>query len=110
MKTQVKKTGLLTVQEVAAHLAVSPRTVYRLMKDYRMPAYRIGGQWRFKLEAIEAWMGESDAQLTESDFKAPPIEKKPALGSCQQGGGTESRRAVTAGGGNGTTRAVGTTV
>jgi excisionase family DNA binding protein len=106
MKPQVRKTGLLTVQDVATHLAVSPRTVYRLMKDYRLPAYRIGGQWRFKLEAIEAWMGEADVQLTEAEFKATPIETKPAPGSRQQGGGLESRRAVSAGGGNGMTRAV----
>ena len=107
MKPQVRKAGLLTVQEVATHLAVSPRTVYRLMKDYRLPAYRIGGQWRFKLEAIEAWMGEADIPLTESEFKPPTVEKQPSLGSRQQGGGHESRRAASsAGGGNGSTRAV----
>lgn len=67
MKIRVRP-NLLTVQEVATHLAVSPRTVYRLMRDYRLPAYRVGGQWRFKLEAIEAWMSEEHGQASRSDF------------------------------------------
>jgi len=62
------KSNLLTVQDVATHLAVSPRTVYRLMRDYRLPAYRVGGQWRFKLEAIETWMSEEHGQASRSHF------------------------------------------
>jgi excisionase family DNA binding protein len=67
MKIRVRP-NLLTVQEVATHLSVSPRTVYRLMRDYKLPAYRVGGQWRFKLEAIEAWMSEEHGQASRADF------------------------------------------
>jgi len=69
MKIRVRP-NLLTVQEVATHLSVSPRTVYRLMRDYKLPAYRVGGQWRFKLEAIEAWMSEEHGQASRADFNA----------------------------------------
>jgi len=101
---------MLTVQEVATHLAVSARTVYRLMKDYHLPAYRIGGQWRFKLEAIETWMGEADAQLAGSEFPTPPVAKKSVSEGGLQAGGGESRRAAGASGGNGSTRAIETLV
>lgn len=47
--------ALLTVKEVARYLVINQRTVYRLVKEQRLPAFRVGGQWRFKLELIEAW-------------------------------------------------------
>ncbi|TAL12715.1 MAG: DNA-binding protein [Nitrospirae bacterium] len=49
---------LLTVKDVANYLGVTQRTVYRLMKAYRLPACKIGGQWRFRAESIEVWMHE----------------------------------------------------
>jgi excisionase family DNA binding protein len=57
METQRKATSpLMTVQEVAAYLAVNERTVYRLLKERDLPAFRVGGQWRFKAELIDGWM------------------------------------------------------
>ena len=50
------KNQLLTVKEVATYLVVTERTVYRLVKDRRFPAFKVGGQWRFKVDLIEAWM------------------------------------------------------
>jgi len=61
---------LLTPLEVAAYLAVNPRTVYRLLKEHHLPAYRIGGQWRFKLELIDAWMRQEQADKYRSREKA----------------------------------------
>ena len=54
------------------YLAVTPRTVYRLLKERRLPAYRVGGQWRFKLEMIEAWMRQERAGVNHqrSGFEA----------------------------------------
>lgn len=52
---------LLTPLEVAAYLAVNPRTVYRLLKEHHLPAFRVGGQWRFKLELIDAWIRRDQA-------------------------------------------------
>jgi excisionase family DNA binding protein len=58
---QQKSIGaLMTVGEVATYLAVNERTVYRLIKEGHLPAYRVGGQWRFKVEMIDAWMRRSD--------------------------------------------------
>lgn len=47
---------LMTVGEVATYLAVHERTVYRLVKEGHMPAYRVGGQWRFKAAVLEEWI------------------------------------------------------
>jgi excisionase family DNA binding protein len=56
MNLTMRQPKLSTVRDVATYLAVNKRTVYRLLKDRRLPAYRVGGQWRFKLEVIEDWM------------------------------------------------------
>lgn len=111
MKIQVRKPSLLTVQEVATHLAVSPRTVYRLMREYRLPAYRIGGQWRFKLEAIEAWMREEHVQSSRSDFEPRSSDAKElATRGGRQGGRYERERmprsTARGVGGSGSTRPV----
>ena len=59
---------LMTVKDVATYLSVTERTVYRLVKDHRLPAYKVGGQWRFKADMIEAWMQKDGAMdsLAES--------------------------------------------
>jgi len=55
-KQDKPKSKLLTVKEVANYLVVTERTVYRLIKDPRFPAFKVGGQWRFKIELIDEWM------------------------------------------------------
>ena len=44
---------LMTVKDVATYLSVTERTVYRLVKDHRLPAYKVGGQWRFRRQDID---------------------------------------------------------
>jgi len=61
MLAERQTNALLTVKEVATFLAVTERTVYRLVKDHRLPAYKVGGQWRFKVDLIEAWMRREQA-------------------------------------------------
>jgi excisionase family DNA binding protein len=63
MEKQKKQTTntLMTVKDVATYLAVTERTVYRLVKDHKLPAYKVGGQWRFKADMIEAWMQKDGA-------------------------------------------------
>lgn len=46
----------LTTEDVIAYLQVNLRTVYRLIKAGRIPAVRIGRQWRFRREDVDAWL------------------------------------------------------
>jgi excisionase family DNA binding protein len=55
-KQEKQKGKLITVKEVANYLVVTERTVYRLIKDPSFPAFKVGGQWRFKMELIDDWM------------------------------------------------------
>ncbi|MFA5793921.1 MAG: helix-turn-helix domain-containing protein [Candidatus Brocadiia bacterium] len=44
---------MLTVNDVCKQLGISTRTVYRLLKSGKLPAKRIGGQWRFEQKDVE---------------------------------------------------------
>ena len=54
----------LTTEEVLEYLQVNLRTVYRLIKAGKIPAVRVGRQWRFRKRDIDAWL---DTQRPRSD-------------------------------------------
>lgn len=47
---------LLTLREAAKKLRVAEVTLYRLARQGRLPAVKVGGGWRFKPEVLEAWL------------------------------------------------------
>jgi excisionase family DNA binding protein len=49
------KDDVLTIGEVAAYLRVHFTTIYRLLRQGRLPGFRAGGKWRFQRAAIEEW-------------------------------------------------------
>ena len=53
----------LTTEEVLDYLQVNLRTVYRLIKAGRIPAVRVGRQWRFRKRDLDAWL---EAQRLQS--------------------------------------------
>ena len=46
----------LTTEEVLEYLQVNLRTVYRLIKAGKLPALRVGRQWRFRKADIDQWL------------------------------------------------------
>lgn len=46
----------LTVKDVAVYLKLSADLVYKLAQKGKIPASRIGNQWRFDREEIDAWV------------------------------------------------------
>ncbi|HVG72690.1 MAG TPA: response regulator [Vicinamibacterales bacterium] len=54
----------LTTEEVLEYLQVNLRTVYRLIKAGKIPAVRVGRQWRFRKRDIDAWL---DSQRSRND-------------------------------------------
>ncbi len=45
---------VLTVKDVAAYLQVNQTTIYRLLRQSAIPAFKLGGDWRFNVESIDA--------------------------------------------------------
>ncbi|HEY1371172.1 MAG TPA: helix-turn-helix domain-containing protein [Candidatus Binatia bacterium] len=46
----------MTTKEVAQYLRVDEYTIYRLVSQKKIPAYKIGNQWRFKRSMLEHWL------------------------------------------------------
>ena len=47
---------LMTIEQVAEYLRVDKFTVYRLVTQKKMPAFKVGSQWRFKKNLLEDWL------------------------------------------------------
>lgn len=47
---------LMNVKEAAAYLRVNFMTVYKLVQKRRIPAIKVGGNWRFKKEMLDEWL------------------------------------------------------
>ena len=47
---------LLTTEQVASYLKIDKFTVYRLVTQKKIPAFKVGNQWRFKKKMIDAWL------------------------------------------------------
>jgi excisionase family DNA binding protein len=50
---------LLDADQVARYLKVDKFTVYRLIAQKKIPAFKVGNQWRFKKEMIDAWLSKN---------------------------------------------------
>ena len=55
-RDQTEPEMIMTVTEVAQYLRVHATTIYRLLKENRVPAFRVGSDWRFSRDAIDRWM------------------------------------------------------
>ena len=47
---------ILTIKEVAVYLKVNERTIYRLLSAKKLPAFKVGGSWRFRRADIDSWI------------------------------------------------------
>ena len=56
------KEQIMTLREVAQYLGLHVMTVYKLTREGRVPAAKIGGQWRFKRDVLDGWL---EAQMSQ---------------------------------------------
>ena len=72
----------LTTEEVLEYLQINLRTVYRLIKAGKIPAVRVGRQWRFRKRDIDAWL---DSQRLRGGVRAAaaPAPARPATGATR---------------------------
>ena len=55
---------ILTLEEVAHYLRLKPQTIYKWAQEKRIPAAKLGKEWRFRRSVIDRWL---DEQLTGND-------------------------------------------
>jgi excisionase family DNA binding protein len=56
---------LLTIAQVASYLKIDKFTVYRLVTQKRIPAFKVGNQWRFKKKLLDDWLNKNSNQSSE---------------------------------------------
>jgi excisionase family DNA binding protein len=60
------KSKVMTVQEVSSYLRVHPSTIYRMLKRHQLPAFRVGSDWRFTIDAIDRWREKVESGSVEA--------------------------------------------
>ena len=56
MASEVMCAEILTLKEVAGYLKVTERTIYKLAGAKKIPAFKVGGTWRFSRSDIDEWI------------------------------------------------------
>ena len=49
---------IMTLEEVAAYLRLKPQTIYTWAQEGKIPAAKLGNQWRFKKSVIDRWFDQ----------------------------------------------------
>ncbi len=56
---------IMTMKEVADYLKLNEKTAYRLTADGKLPAFKVGGSWRFRKSEIDRWIIEQEGKRGE---------------------------------------------
>lgn len=61
------KGEILTIKQVAGYLQVTDRTIYRLAATNRIPAFKVGGSWRFRRVDLDQWIASHTTKTGAAD-------------------------------------------
>jgi len=60
---------ILTLPEVAQLLKVAEKTVYSMAQKGLLPAFKVGGQWRFKRADLDQWIEDQKAASRDGESR-----------------------------------------
>jgi len=52
---------VLTIEELSDYLKIPKSTLYKLVREGKIPSQKIGRHWRFRKGAIDHWLEETRA-------------------------------------------------
>lgn len=50
------KSEIMTAEETCRYLKITPRTLYRYLRNRQIPAFKLGKEWRFVRSDLEQWI------------------------------------------------------
>lgn len=65
---------ILTIRELAGFLKVAERTIYRLAAAKRIPAFKVGGTWRFSRNDIDSWIQHQSTGRARRASRGPIVK------------------------------------
>ncbi len=57
---------MLTLNEMARLLRVHPSTIYRLIRQHKVPVFRVGCEWRFDLDEVNKWIDKLNGKISDT--------------------------------------------
>jgi excisionase family DNA binding protein len=73
---------IMTLEEVAAYLRLKPQTIYTWAQEKKIPAAKLGKEWRFKKSIIDEWFVQHIDEKF-SDVVNVWKEKQEKRGNCE---------------------------
>ena len=61
-----KPGDVLTIEELSAYLKIPKSTLYKLVREGKIPSQKVGRHWRFRKEAIDRWLDETRVEEPKS--------------------------------------------
>lgn len=58
---------ILTIDELAVYLKISKSTLYKLVREGRVPSQKVGRHWRFRKETIDRWLDKARIEKSETN-------------------------------------------
>jgi len=49
---------VLTIEELSVYLKIPKSTLYKLVREGKVPCQKIGRHWRFHKDSIDRWLNE----------------------------------------------------
>ncbi|OGX18292.1 MAG: hypothetical protein A3K83_01000 [Omnitrophica WOR_2 bacterium RBG_13_44_8b] len=68
-----KNREIMTAKEVAQYLNIHPLTVHKYAREGKIPAFKIGTDWRFHKKYIERWIREKSVYRPEAKVRAKSV-------------------------------------
>ena len=62
-----RHTDILTLDELSIYLRISKSTLYKLVREGKIPSQKIGRHWRFRRETIDQWLSEKQPKRGVND-------------------------------------------
>ena len=53
---------ILTIEEASSFLQIGKRSLYRLVKEGKVPGKKVLNKWRFEKESLKAWVREGNGK------------------------------------------------
>ncbi len=69
------ESAIMTIGEVADYLKVTERTIYRLAGAKQIPAFKVGGSWRFSKADLDDWITKQSIEGPDKNKTASPPKK-----------------------------------
>jgi len=55
-----KSKQVMTIKDIADYMDMHPMTIYKYVKEGKIPAFKIGSSWRIRRDTIKKWIEDNE--------------------------------------------------